>query len=790
MFGLFRGLGGDVRLAGRSLRRNPGFSLAVILTLGIGVGLVTATAGLVNAYLVRALPYPESDRLVFVEGLGAPDWRSAPNVLLRVAAWDLDALSIVSGGAPERVWSSWVTPGFFQVLGVQPALGRVFNESETAPGGPRVALISHGLWQRRWAGSRAVIGQTFSAYSDDRPDEAEVFTIVGVLPADFWYFNRFTEVLAPLRTERRVSLATLAPGVTPDAAQRVLAQATQGGDRARADVRVVPVRESFTERARPILGALAGAVLLVLLLACGNAATLLLVRSTARQREFSIRAALGAGRARMARQLLLEGLALASGAALIGMAAAWLIMNASGQLFERALGTAVPGGSDQLRIDRFALTIALAVSTIAALLFTLIPQLATNRLNLIGSLIGTRSTDSVRRQRARSLLVGLQIALSLALLIGAGLLTRSALHLQRLDLGFDARNVVAIDVSMRQSTYNSADARADFFRRLVASVREQVPGATVALTRAAPLRAAGGPAIETPEHPADSTSPNATVIAVTPEYFQTLGITLLAGANFDATQRTGSDPVAIISASLARRLWPGQDAIGRRLRVASDPAEQNATPAPWSTVIGVAVDARRTVGEETPPDLYVPVAQAPPVVAELVVRDPAGRERLNDIRRAAWLLNPELPLNGVRWLEDDVRAATLPARFLASVLAAFAAFAVLLATLGLYGVVAFAVLQRRRDIAIRMALGATSERVVRMFVRQGLTLLLAGGAAGMAGGFFLSQLLRGLLHGTSPADLPTYAAVFLVLTAAALLATWLPAQRAARAEPMQVLQEL
>jgi predicted permease len=758
--------------------------------LGIGVGLVTATGGLVNAYLVRALPYPESDRLVFVEGPGAPDWRSAPNVLQRVAAWDLDALSIVSGGAPERVWTSWVTPGFFQVLGVQPALGRVFNESETAPGGPRVALISHGLWQRRWAGSRSVIGQTFSAYSDDRPDEAEVFTVVGVLPADFWYFNRFTEVLAPLRTERRVSLATLAPGVTPDAAQRVLAQAAQGGDPARTDVRVVPVRESFTERARPILGALASAVLLVLLLACGNAATLLLVRAAARQREFSIRAALGAGRARIARQLLLEGLALATGAALIGMAAAWLIMNASGQLFEKALGTAVPGGSDELRIDQFALTIALAVSTVAALLFTLIPQLATNRLNLVGSLIGARSTDSVRRQRARSVLVGLQIALSLALLIGAGLLTRSALHLQRLDLGFDPRNVVAIDVSMRQSTYNGADARAEFFGRLVASVREQVPGATVALTRAAPLRDVGGPAIETPEHPADSTSPTATVTAVTPEYFQTLGVTLLAGANFDATQRTGSTPVAIVSTSLARRLWPGQNAIGRRLRVAPDPAERSATPAPWSTVIGVAADARRTIAEESPPDLYVPVAQAPPIVAELVVRDPAGRERLADIRRAAWLVNPELPLSGVRWLDDDVHAATLPARFLASVLAAFAGFAVLLATLGLYGVVAFAVLQRRRDIAIRIALGATHERVVGMFVRQGLTLLLLGGVAGLAGGFFLSRLLRGLLHGTTPGDLPTYATVVTALTGAALLATWLPARRAARAEPMQVLHEL
>lgn len=786
---LWRGVGGDARFAVRALRRNPVFSLAVILTLGVGVGLVTATAGLVNAYLLRALPYPDSDRLVFVQGPGAPDWRSAPDVLQRVAAWDLDALSIVSGGRPERVWSSWVTPGFFAVLGVQPLLGRLFTDAEARAGGPAVAVISHALWQRRWQGAADVLGKTFAAYSDDRPDEAEVFTIVGVLPADFWYFNRFTEVLAPLRTERRVSLATLSPNVTKSDAARVLTERARQRDPARADVRVVPVREEFTERVRPVLAAIAGAVALVLLLACGNAATLLLVRATGREREFAIRTAIGAGRARIARQLLLEGLSLAAGAALVGVVAAWAILKLCGNLFVRVTGTTVPGGVEALRLDGAALTIALSASTAAALLFALIPQLATARVNLVGSLIAARVTDGPRRQRARSLLVGVQIALSLALLIGAGLLIRSAGYLERLQLGFDPRNVVAMELSLRQGTYDDA-ARSAFYDRVAARVRETVPGVEAAFTRAAPFSGVNSQPIETPDRLADSTSARAAVSAVSPEYFRALGVRERAGTTFSAAHRSGTPPVTVISAALANRLWPGLDPVGRQLRVAADPMDRSAAPAPWSTVIGVVADVRKTLTEENPPDLYLPIAQAPFVIAELVVRDPTGRGRLEQIREAVWALNSEMPLNQMRWLEDDIAEASLPSRFLATLLAAFAAFAVLLATFGLYGVVAYAVMHRRRDIAIRMALGASRESVVQMFVRQGAALAAAGVLAGLTGGFFLSRLMRGLLYGVTPGDLPTYLAVSALLGAAALIATWLPARRAVRAEPMRVLQEL
>ncbi|MGH7470123.1 MAG: ABC transporter permease, partial [Longimicrobiales bacterium] len=601
---LWRGVSGDARFALRSLGRSPSFFLAVVLTLGIGVGLVTATASLLNAYLIRALPYPDSDRLVFVQGFGAPDWRAAPAVLQRVAAWDLDALSIVSGGVPERVWTSWVTPGFFDVLGVRPALGRLFTEAESAAGSQRVAVISHALWQRRWNGDRNVLGQTFAAYSDDRPEEAEIFTIVGVLPADFWYFNRFTEVLAPLRTERSVSLATLAPRVSVDDAQRVLVAQARLRNAERADVRVIPVRAQFTERIRPILTAIAGAVGLVLLLACGNAAALLLVRATGREREFAVRAALGAGRARLGRQLLIEGLALAMGAALVGVVAAWALVSLGGGLFMRIMGTQAPGGEAALQIAGLPLVIALVASTVAAIVFALIPQLVATRVGVAGSLMGARTTNSPARQRARSALVAAQVALSLALLIGAGLLVRSARYLERLELGFDPTNVGALDMSLRQSTYGTPAQRAAFYERLVARIQEQVPGATIALARPAPFSNFGASTLETPERLADSAAARAQVTVTSPEYFSTLDIRLLSGTLYDRAHAHATAPVAVVSETLAHRLWPGLNPIGRQVRIATDPMNPSAPPGQWATAIGVVADVRKSLTEENPPDLY------------------------------------------------------------------------------------------------------------------------------------------------------------------------------------------
>jgi predicted permease len=783
------GMLNDIRFALRSLRRNSAFAAAVVLTLGAGVGLTAATTGLVDAYLWRGLPYPASDRLVHVEGTGSPDWQDAPSVLETVVAWDLDALSIVSDGSPERVWASWVTPGFFPALGVQPQLGRFFTMEEAGAGGAAVAVISYDLWQRRWGGDANVLGRTFAAYSDDRPDDAEVFTVIGVLPADFWYFNRFTEVLAPLRTSRAVSLAVLTAGVSPAQAQSVLEASARARDPARASVVVERVQDRIAERARPMLTAVAGAVLLVLLLACGNAAVLLLVRAAGREREFALRAAIGAGRGRIARQLLIEGVVLAAGAAIVSLLLAWLLLDLSAGTLIRVTGITAPGGEAAIRLDGTALLAALAAGTVAAIVFAVIPHFAASRLNLGSTLAeGARGTDPGKRQRTRSALVAAEIALSLSLLVVAGLLVRSAAHLQRLSLGFDPAAVFAVDMSLRERDYADPVRRGEFWERVVADVRSALPGAQAALVTWAPFSRAGGWPVETPGQPVtDSTAVAAFVAAASQDYFETLAIPLIAGMTFDDTHVRGGPPVAVVSASLADRLWPDRDPIGELIRPATDPMMNTTGPSPWLRVIGVVADVRKTLIEENPPDLYVAMAQDPGLHAELVVRDPRGRSRLNDLREAVWSTNREVPLNTVRWIEDDVAAANLPSRFLALLLTGFAGFALILATLGLYGVVAFAVVQSRRDIAIRMALGATRTSVVSLFLGRSARLVAAGIAAGSFGGWALARLVSSLLHGVQPGDALTWIAMAALLVVVALVATWLPAWRAARTEPMQVL---
>lgn len=783
-----RDLTSELRLAVRGLRRSPVFTVAIVLTLGIGIGLTVAVAGLVDAYLVRALPYPEAERLVQVEGPGAPDWRSVPPVLEAVAGWDLDALSIVTGGSPERVWTSWVTPGFFDVLGVRAAHGRLFTGEEVARG-HAVAVISHALWQRRWGGDPGVLGQTFSAYSDDRPGEAETFEIIGVLPADFWYVNRFTEVLVPLDGPRVVSLARLAPGVPVASAQAVLEAAARERDPSRADVRVELVHEAFTANVRPVLVSLAGAVLLVLLIACGNAAVLLLVRAASREREFAVRAAIGAGRRRLTRQLLAEGLVLSSVAALTGLAIGWFILEAGGALLTRMLETPVPGGEAQLRLGAVSLAAAAGASALAGLLFALIPLHAAMRVRIAAALgDGSRGSDSRRRQRLRDTLVAAEVALSLSLLVGAGLLVRSAMHLQQLRLGFEPRDVMAVGISLRRSTYPDPATRVAMYERVMQSVRDRASGAEVSMISWAPFSRWAGQPVETPELPAADSAPARAFVAVAhPTYFDVMRIATVRGSGFDATHVQGSPPVAVVSESLARRLWPGQDPIGQRIRALSPvPAPDQPRPE-WRTVVGVVADVRKTLTEENPPDLYYSAVQIPPPLAELVVRDPLSRTRLRDVRDAIWSVEPELPLNDVRWLDDDIRAASLPSRFLAGVLAGFALFAVTLATLGLYGAIAYAVQQQRRAIAIRMAMGARREQVVALFVRRGAMLVGAGLLAGLAGSYALARILASQLYGVSSTDPATWLAVAALLGLAALAAIGLPAWRAARTEPARLL---
>lgn len=780
----------DARLAGRMLRRDPAFASAAILVLALGIGIVVAVGGLVDAYLLRGLPFPAADRLVWIRGEETPDWRTAPDVLELPVSWDLDVLSL-TGDQPTRAWTSWVSPTYFDAFGVRVQLGRLPRVDEVVPGAPRVALISHGLWQRRWGGDPDVVGTTFTAYASDRPEEAEVFTVIGVLTPDHWHINRFYEVLSPLAEGRATYLARLARGVTPAEAKAVLERDAVERGVADPTTEVEPVHATFVARVRPALTALTVSVLLVLLIACGNAAVLLLVRASAREREFSVRAALGAGRGRLVRQLVVEGLVLSVLAAIAGIAIGVLLLNGTAETLPRVLGTEVPGGASALRPQGLALLAALVACVGSALLFGLAPIASVVRPGLVRGLAeGGRGGAGRGRNRLRDGLIAAELALSLALLVGAGLLIRSADHLQRTPLGFTPDGVSAFEISIRQSRYPDDEAKAVFYAEAVRSVETEVPGIDAAFVFSRPLggRTFGnGAPVETPEQPAapDETGARAVGNAMSPGGFDLLGIPVRSGRVFTDADRPGAPRVAVVGESLARRLWGDANPIGRRVRFVSGTMFETEE---WLTVVGVVGDVVKTLTEPNPPDLYLPIAQVGTMGASLIVRSADGRNRMDEVRSVLWRLDPEIPLDMVRSMEADQRAATLPARFLAGVLAGFAAFAALLATFGLYGAVSYAVRRQRRDIAIRMALGARTGGVVGLFVRRGVPVLVAGLVAGLVGAGALARVLGSQIHGIGRLDPVTFVGAAVLLGGAALLATIVPARRATREAPMRVLR--
>jgi putative ABC transport system permease protein len=782
---------GDVTYAGRVLRRSPGFLLAVVGTLGVGVALVVVWAGLANAYLVRSLPFPDADRLVLLEGQGVPDWRDVPEVLERSVSWDLDGLSIVGDGRPQTVETSWVSAEFFALTGARPVLGRFFDATETGPGGRSVAVIGYHLWQERWGGDPGIIGRTFRAYSADRPEESEVFTIIGVMPRDFWFLNGSHEVLAPLRTSRPTYMASLREGVSREEAEAFLRREAEARDPEHADVKLIGAQESYTAQVRPLLVALGVAVFLVLGIAFGNASSLVLVRATARESEFAVRSAIGAGRGRIGRQLLVEGLLVAACAGTAGTLLAASSLSLVARTLPRIFGTPVPGGAGAVRFDFVALGAGLTACVLLGLLLAVIPLVRVWRPNLRSVLTeNARGPGSARRQRLRSILVTGEIALSLSLMIGAGLFVRSALRMQQTPLGFEADGTVALSVSLRRSEYRDATERAALFARMRASIEDNVPGSRVAMMMWSPFSRSWVVPVETPEHPYSGDDGVLSFINTADDAaFDLLNIHLVQGRRFNAMDRAGSEPVAIVSSTLARRLWPDGDALGRKVRMKpfGNATMHDGNEGEWRTVVGIVDEVRKTMAGNNPSDLYYALDQVPPMNVDVLVRNvPASA--LESVREAIWRVNSELPLDGVRWLDDAVAAATLPSRFLAWLLSAFGVFAVVMAGVGIYGVVACAVNQSRRDVAIRMALGATDGRVVATFVRQSATLIGFGLVLGLAGGFAASRVLASQLHAISPGDPLTYASVALGLGLVTFLATWLPARQAARTDPMRALQ--
>jgi putative ABC transport system permease protein len=803
---LLRSIMQDVQFALRTFARQPGFVVTTLTILAVGIAANTTIFSLVNAYLLRPLPFPDSDRLVSVS-MVSPDapmsvWRTIPStvwetewprhddVIEQLVAWDLDGFTLVGAEGTEAVTGAWITPGYFAAIGARPHLGRLLTEADARPGAAPVAVIEYGLWLRRFGGDSSEIGKSIQAYAGDRPDEAEAFTIVGVLPEDFWFVNRATEILTVLRGPRPPSLVLVREGVSID---RVVAHLTAivksqvAGLPENWQVDVRPTHEAYVDSVRPILIALGGAVGLVLLLGCANVAMLLLVRAVGRERELGVRRALGASRGRIARQLLTEGLMLATLAGAIGVTLAAVALQLLAPIVQQQLRTAIPGGVERLNVDAPVLLMAVGISTVTGVLFAVIPALTASGGEFTRALGegGRGAGDSKRRHLIRNVLIGAEIAMSLTLLIGATLMIRSALHLQSLDLGFVPDNVVTANITLRERSYPEAEQRRIFVDRLEAAARA-TPGVEAASVFAHwPFQGAMTEPVATEsDDPTRTAGLEAARYVVGDDYFEVLHIPLLRGRSFERADNEGSEPVVIIGESLARRVWPGQDPIGRRMRFGTKPGGQ------WRTVVGVVGDVRETLTDDPIPDSYVPYHQEPRLFLFVALRTTTPRSStLNALRTLVANIDPTAAVTRVATMDELVARESARPRFMARLLTAFGGFAVAIALFGLYSLVAYSVGQRRHEVAVRMALGARSVDVVGLFLRNGGLVITGGLVIGVLGGLAVMNALTSQLYGVTAHDWSTFVGASVALGAAALGAVWLSASRAADTHPSAVLRQ-
>ncbi len=791
----------DARYAVRALARRPGFTAAAVTTLALGIGGTTAVFSVVEGVLLRPLPYRDPGRVVRVDaGMGVMGEVLA--LRGRVAAFaDVEAygafgaLSLTGSGEPERLASAAVTPGLFPLLGVEAALGRTFLAKEDEPGSDDVVILSHGLWIRRFGGDRSIVGRRIVLDGVSR-------AVVGVMPAGFHFPNDATEAWIPVVTAgldpgmlwgaggyRKV--ARLRPDATPEGAalevaslestMRALLPWAMPDDYWKTPS-VVPLRDALVGGVRPTLLILLGAVGLLLLVACANVANLLLSRAAARREEIAVRAALGARRARLVRQLLTESLVLGLLGGVSGLA---LAVGAVASL-RRAFPPELPR-LGEVAIDGRVLAFALAASLATGLLFGLVPALRASRSGGGTFLEGTRAGGGTReRHRLSGVLVAGQIAVSTVLVIAAGLLVRSLGRLLEVDPGFRAGSVVVATVAPPAFRYPEAPDRVRFYDALLERLASLPGAATVAVGSGVPF---GGDAYGSvfliegrPDPSATGDWPQADArLTVSADYFRALGIPVLAGRPFTAADRAEAPGVAVVSAALAHRYWPGQDPIGQRLRLVFDPD--------WRTVVGVVGDVKWSeLSDQDGPALYVPLDQGPTGPMRVVVRaagaPAAVAGRLRDVVTS---VDPDTPVSDVRTGERLLSDALAQPRSATGLLAVFAALALALGAVGTYGVTAYAVSRRMREYGIRLALGAPRKRLLWLVLRRGALLAAVGIGLGLVGALAATRLLSGVLFGVSPLDPLTFAAVPLLLAAAVLAASWLPARQALRADPVRVL---
>ena len=779
----------------RSLVQARGFTVAAILTLGAGLALCLIVAAIANAYLVRPMPYPAANRLYTIQfappdgrmprGLNAVDWRSLDDIVEHPVAWDLDVFFLLGGTYPERAPGAWVTAGYVPAFGVRAALGRELGAADFETGRPMVAMISHQLWQSRFGGDPAIVGRYFTAYVSDRPEESESLEIVGVMRPDFWHTSPYTDVVAPLRAPAYPYMLRLRDGVPARTAEERITALVRSAEASAPPVRLLSVQAAYVATVRPVLWAIGAAAVLVLVIACANVAVLMLVRSQRREREVALRVALGASRAQVLRMLLAEAAWLGGAATAVGVTLATAILGWLVPVAERVLERRVPGGAATISLDPQLAAMAIGAGVLSTLAFSLVPAVGLWRHSLGATLAagGRGAISSGGRTGARAMLISLEVAVSLTLLTGALLMTISALRMLAVDFGIEAGRVATAGVSLRQQSYPDAASRAALYERLIDRLTAFSQGRAVAMGDYWPLQNPPPRRFDAAGATVDGGS-----VAVTAEYFNALGMRVMEGRAIAAADRAGSEPVVVVSESLARRLWPSGGAVGQTVRISTVP--QSGTPdTRVHRVVGVVADVRQTHADVNLFDSYVPLLQNAgrftftylPAVTMTPVWERELREAVAEIDSDVSIGTPQV-------LQDALDRERLRPRVLASLLSAFAIFAALLALLGMYGVVSYAVRQREREVAVRIAIGADRRAVTAMFVRQGSMVLLAGVIAGALGAAGIGRVLSTQLYGVGRADPVVMASAAVLLTLCGLAAIWWPARRAASTDPAAVLK--
>lgn len=791
-------LGRDVRFAARGLRRTPHFTLVATLSLALGLALTTSTVSIANAYLIRSLPYPESDRLYHVmyappgpwepAGMTALDWTSVADVVEFPISASGESFYVGDDGYTRLLRGLRVTRGFVEGLGVGVAAGRGLVAQDFTAESEPTALIGHALWRDRFGSDPGAIGRLIRAETESRPESVETFRIVGILQPGFYFGRDRTgvDLLVPHPAPIRTYMVRLRAGVPPAVAERRLTEAAR-----RAATSPIPtdwsgvVLESARDRwlggLRPVLLGITVAVSLVLVTVCANVAVLMLLRSMQRQKEVAVRLALGSGWRHISRMLLTETGIICTIAVGAGIAMTAVLLGTLSPAIETQLGRPTPSAAG-ITIDTNVLVIVGGIGLLAAIALSLVPltswgRLATNALQQDARV----ATEGRTTRRVRNGLIAFEIAGSLVLLVGCGLMVRSVVEMMNTELGFEPAGLHTSRIMLRARNYADPSAYRSFHERFAGRMTT-VAGSKVVFSSWPPF-------VPPPEHLIEAdrreAGISAGIISVSSGYFSTFGIAMRQGREFTADEASAEAPVAVISETLARRLWPAGGALGRRVRNIAR-TQGGSTPGPWRTVVGIAGDVRQAYDDGNRSDFYLPRTPDGRFGTFYVRGSSPGPVLLDHMQRAAAELDRDAVINPPRLVvqDDQTLAGT---RFLTWMLGGFAAIAAFLAMLGVYGVTAYAVQQRRKEVAIRTALGASRRALMGIFLREGAVLLGVGTACGLFGGAAASRVLRNQVFGVQLFDASTYAIACALLLAAGFLAVFFGARRVSVANPVIAL---